>query len=689
MKTLLSILLFVGISSAYAQVLPTDTVPAIINYTTENGVTKFTSELRPLRQIAGAPAPFYTYFWEFGDGGFSFEKDPIHIYKGKDPIFARLFATNNYDDGKRPPTRPKPIKPTVNKPMMASVSTEPTLFKMGGSIELKSNCMPKPGDDMMIVFGYRNKAENGQQNLNGTVAILFNDKEFTNNNFVLAETHAYNGEKKADLKSLLTTAYLPVKKTNPPVYYASLNEMQFNADETIMSKQFTNQNEDAHDSFMADKKQLFYDEKILLSDKAKDFKSSETWRFENLKQNEERFLFMHFKTTPEMLKDTNAVVRITAVFIPDNPLVEKEFFNMELQIVASHDPNKMVLRKTRMNYRFTGKNRELTYKIRFQNTGKGPAKKVDVAVNISEVFNQETIKITKTKPEVINCDSAYTNQSCIKTIKGIDSVHFVFSNIYLPGMQQKGVNDADSTMGFVEYKIKFKEKPKKLPIKSGAAIVFDKNEPIYTNRAVGRFKMGLSPGLIIGYGFPFETDNRNYLNNKNFVIGASLAPYAPHRYYWQAELYLSSFKESTYLVSSSGPGKDTTVNRINYRILNKDYTKIKKVTTINVVPAQLRYNINKYIGAGAGALVSLDIYNKSTDVLDYTLGTTNANGTTTNSDLKVIANELKKNFADARISFFSDIQLGLVRVGPSVGFRYLFDPKTSNNRMATYVTWKF
>ncbi|WP_124562523.1 hypothetical protein [Pedobacter sp. KBW01] len=665
MKMLLSILLIAGLTSAYAQVLPTDTVPAIINYTTENGVTKFTSELRPLRQIAGAPAPFYTYFWEFGDGSFSFEKDPLHIYKDNKPAFARLFATNNYDDGKRPPTKPKPIikptlKPGTARPLMAANATEPSLFKMGGNIELKSNCMPKPGDGMMVVFGYRNKAENGQQNLNGTLAILFNDKEFTNNNFILAETRVYNEEKKTDLKPLLNTAYLPIKKANPPVYYASLNEIHFKADD-----------------------------KVLLSEKAKTFKSSETWRFENLQQNEERFVFMHFKTTPEMIKDTNAVVRITAVFIPDNPLVEKEFFNLELQIVASHDPNKMVLRKTRMNYRLIGNNRELTYKIRFQNTGKGPAKKVDVAVNIAEVFDQGTIKITKTKPEVVSCDSAYTNQSCIRTIKGTDSVHFVFSNIYLPGMQQKGVSDADSTMGFVEYKIKFKEKPKKLPIRSGAAIVFDKNEPIYTNRAVGRFKMGLSPGLILGYGFPFETDNSNYLNNKNVVIGASLAPYAPHRHYWQVELYLSSFKENTALISSSGPGKDTIVNRIPYRILNKDYTKFKKVTTINVVPAQLRYNINKYIGAGAGALVSLDLHHKTTDVLDYTLSTQNANGTTATSDLKVIANQLKKNFAEARVSFFADIQLGLVRVGPSIGFRYIFDPKTNNNRMATYATWKF
>ncbi|RZM08272.1 MAG: hypothetical protein EOO88_50475, partial [Pedobacter sp.] len=46
-------------------IVATDTVPAIINYTTAEGATKFTSELRALRQIAGAPEPFYTYFWEF------------------------------------------------------------------------------------------------------------------------------------------------------------------------------------------------------------------------------------------------------------------------------------------------------------------------------------------------------------------------------------------------------------------------------------------------------------------------------------------------------------------------------------------------------------------------------------------------------------------------------------------------
>jgi len=660
MKTLSLILLCISLNTVKAQIVPADTVPAIINYTTENGVTKFSSILRPLRQIAGAPQPFYSYFWEFGDGGFSFEKEPEHIFNDTALVNVRLYATNNYDDGKRPPTRPKPLKTATKQKMLASVSPRSsTFFKAGSSVSLKSNCMPKAGDDMMLVFGYKNKLENGLQNLNGTISILYNDRAFANNNFKLEETRTYNHEQATDLKSQLNIAYIPVHTQKDPIYYASLT------DGIITSKA---------------------EEKILLKDKVKEFKDQQSWSFKNLKQNEERFVFMHFITTPEMVKDTNAVVRISAVFIPDNPLIETEFFDMELQIVASHDPNKMMLNKTRINYRLTGKNRELTYKIRFQNTGKGPAKKVDIAANISPVFDLSTLRITKTKPEVLNCNDSYVNQSCIRKIEGTDSVHFIFNNIYLPGMQQKGVLDADSTMGFVEYKIKFKEKPKKLPIKSGASIVFDKNEPIYTNRAVGRFKMGLSPGIILGYGFPFETDNKNYLNNKNIVMGASLAPYAPHKYYWQVELYLSAFKENSYVANSVTNGRDTLIGKNFYRIDKKDHIKTTKVITLNAVPLQFRYNINKYIGAGAGTLCSVNVYNKSTDVLNYNLSAPNG---LPPLNLEILANESKRHFVDAKVSLFTDVQLGLVHVGPSIGFRYMYDPKTNNNRMATYVTWKF
>ncbi|WP_228099052.1 PKD domain-containing protein [Pedobacter sp. MC2016-24] len=652
-------------------IVPADTIPAIVNYKIENNVVQFSSVLRPLRQIAGAPEPFYTYFWEFGDGQFSFEKEPQHVYPDSILYQARLFATNSYDDGKRPPTRPKPLKPGTSRPVLAS-NQQPDFFKSKGNIELKTNCMPKPSEDMMLVLGYRNKAENGTPALNGTIAILYNDKEFNKDNFELVEARLYNQEKKTSMDKYSTIAALKHGQSTPP-FLASLN----------------GPNQEDFNNIVVDEKGS-----ALIKSSMEAFRKAEAWKFENLKTGQEKFLFLELKTTPEMIKDTNAVVKLTGMFIPDNPLVATEFFTMELQIVASHDPNKMMLRHSRMNYRFTGKNRKLSYKVRFQNTGKGPAKKVDVGVAISGVLDKNSVQIIDSKPKLRSCDSAYANQSCLDTISTTDSLHFIFKNIYLPGLQQKGVNDPDSTMGFIEYKIGFKDKPKKLPFKSGAAIVFDKNEPIYTNRAAGRYKMGLSPGIIAGYGFPFGNGNTPYSGQKNLTFGLSLAPYAPHRYYWQVELYMSTFAEKEYHISHTlGDGRLVPVmvdgKQQEGRVKYADSSVRIKVTTINIVPLQLRYNFNKYIGAGVGTLVALDIDKQVSPAKETVYQIVNAAGVQTELSASQTYDKKSYRLKDFQNTFFADIQVGKVHVGPSLGFRYLYTAQGSSNRLITYLTWKF
>jgi PKD repeat protein len=666
MKKIFLLVFICGFLKLHAQVkpaiVPADTVPAIINHTMDGSAVKFGSQLRDLRPIAGAPAPFYTYLWEFGDGTFSFEKDPLHLYADTGKYSVHLFATNNYDDGKRPPTRPKPIVVKSAKAMLASAPV-PGFFKMGGSISLKNNCMPKPGDDMILIMGYRNKTENLKQNLSGTIAMMYNDKEFSNNNFELAESRVYHKETATDLNKQGALAANPVKRKSDQIYYASISPgiTQTQIDE------------------------LLANEAQAIRDQLANFKSNQAWHFEKLKAGEEHFVFMHFKTTPEMIKDTNATVRLTGVFIPDDPSVEKEVFNMELQIVASHDPNKMSIKKTRMNYRLTGKNRELTYKVRFQNTGKGPAKKINVGVSLSPVFDSATITVSKTKPELPVGTAAYANQSYLNTVTSVDSVHFIFNNIYLPGTQQEGVNDADSTMGFVEYKIRFKEKPPKLPIYTSAAIVFDKNEPIYTNKAAGRFKMGLSPAIIAGFGFPIQAKNGSYLTQKNIVLGASIAPYSPYKKYLQAEIYFSDFQEVSQTRTITA-NKDTTVGKDRYVISERSQTTSSKITTLNIVPVSLRYNFNAWVGGGVGAMVSLDLNNTFKNNINYAL--TGINGVS-NTNVEALADNVKKAFSDARASLFADVVVGRVRVGPALGFRYFYDTKSSVSRMTTYVTWKF
>src|SRR5258707_14359806 len=133
------------------------------------------------------------------------------------------------------------------------------------------------------------------------------------------------------------------------------------------------------------------------------------------------------------------------------------------------------------------------------------------------------------------CDSARNGQSCIDTIRRGDSLYFVFNNIYLPGLQKEGVADKDSTRGFVEFGIRFSKKPKKIPFSTRAAIVFDKNEPVFTNKATARFIKGISPGIMVGYSA--LPSNGGYSAKGPLQFGYVLAPYAPSRPYFHAEVF--------------------------------------------------------------------------------------------------------------------------------------------------------
>jgi len=644
-----------------AQVLPGDTIPAKINYKIEDDIAKFNAELRALRGIAGAPAPFYTHFWEFGDGKFSFDKEPAHFYADSGTYYPRVYATNNYDDGKPPPMRPGSIK-IRSKPIPKTMASTTNFFKPGENIALKTNRMPRPEEEMVLLLGYKNSTLAGNLSKNGTLILFYNDQEFEKDNFKIIETRTHHQETKTSLTKILTLTAL----NKIPQNYAS-----------------SGPNINARNAMSTTNAQLIK-EKLNL------YKSSEAWQYQNLENGEERFMFLSIQTTPEMIKDTNAVVTLSAMMIPDDPIADVSVYDLELQIVASHDPNKMILKNRSMNYRFLGKNKELTYKVKFQNTGKGPAKLVNVGIKIPDVLDKTSIKILKTQPAVLGCDSAYSGQSCMDTLIRKDSINFIFKNIYLPGVQQDGVNNTDSTKGFVEYTIRFKEKPKKQPFSSGAAIIFDKNEPIYTNKARGKFKPGISPGIITGYGFLGGKNTMTEFGNKNVSLGFTISPYSPYRKYLQAELFINSYNSSDPIVRMSDNIKKDTVinNRDGYIINSRNYYTESKRIDIDVVPIQLRYNLNSYIGLGIGGIASFTLSEKGTVNEKLLLSQRGANGQINNLDIEKPAGDFKKNFADINSAVFGDVQIGLVRKGPALGFRYIKSLTLKDQRLFTYLSWK-
>jgi PKD repeat protein len=653
---LLPTLLLCMIGSANAQT--NDTATAEINSQIENNQIKFGATLRPLRQIAGAPASFYTYFWEFGDGSYSFEKEPVHVYKDTGDYDVRLYATNNYDDGKKPNTRPRRVR--VNNRSNLAQYKSPSFFSGEGSLEIRANQMPKPGEDMVLLIGYRNISNNTAP-LSGSVMLLYNEKQLSQNCFNLADTRTYHQEQSVAFETMMAS----MANTDMIREQESENKSLF----TVSSNYVPN----------IDRRQMLQQVKQEMTA----FRKHSLWKINNIQKGEEQFMFVTINTMPEMISDTNAVVTISGLFIPDDPSMEMEKFNLEMQVVASHDPNRMMLKNKRLNYRFTSKNRDNTYKVQFQNTGKGPAQKVAVTITIPGLLNTGSLEVVEMKPACIWCKTATGNQSCIDTVVTKDSIQFVFKNIYLPGTQQDGVNDPDSTKGYIKYRIRFSKKMHKLPFQSRASIVFDKNEPIYTNRSTGRFKKGMSPGIIVGFGSSLGNIQAN-MARQQYTLGLTISEYAAYKKYFQWELFLRSPQNVEQFIGRR-QGGDTIINGAGYKVQYRDtYEKIK-VASIEAVPLEFRYNLASFASAGIGTLVSADITRNTTRYVKALI--VDANGTT--RSLEGDTGKKNESFATLRGALFADAQLGVVRTGPTIGVRFhqYFNPSYQN--VMLYASWKF
>jgi PKD repeat protein len=644
------------IGAARAQV--NDTAAVEIHPQVNDNQVKFGAALRPLHQIAGAPASFYSFFWEFGDGCYSFEKEPVHVYKDTGDYEVRLYATNNYDDGKKPNTRPRRLR-VNNRSMLASNKT-PVFFTGDGSLEIKANQQPKPGEDMVLLIGYRNQS-NTAAPMSGSVMLLYNEKQFAQNCFDVSDTRSYHQEKSITVESMM--AWLP--------HSDAIEQKESNKDLFTVS---TTLNSPA-----ADKRQLLQQVKQEMNA----FRKHTTWRISDVQKGNEQFLFVTINTLPDMIKDTNAVVTISGLFIPDDPGMEMEKFNLELQVVASHDPNRMLLKNKKLNYRFTGKNKDNAYKVQFQNTGKGPAQKVAITITMPGLLNTASLEVVDIKPKCVWCSTATGNQSCIDTIVTKDSIQFIFNNIYLPGTQQDGVSDPDSTKGFVKYRIRFGKNMHKLSFQSRAAIIFDKNEPIYTNRSTGSFKKGISPGIIVGFGSTPGAAVKN-IGNRQYTLGVTVSEYAAYKKYFQWEVFLRS-DESFEQFITRRQGGDTILDGRAYKVQYRDSYQKVKVASISFVPVEFRYNFASFVAAGAGLLASVDVSRTTTNITRGLFF--NANGGT--FALEGETGKQKESFTTLRGALFADVQIGLVRTGPAIGTRFYQYVNPSYRNIMLYASWKF
>ncbi len=642
-------LFFACILYVPAQELVNDTITrtATIKANVNGNTVVLTPETPSLNQIAGAPKAFYTHYWELGDGHYSTEESPKHVYKNKGEYEVKLWATNNYDTGKPPTTRPKKI--TVN-----TISDEhEDIATMDEDFTLKRNREPVPNEDIVTILSYKNIKN---YNTNGKLYLFYNELKYKADNFELVDTRFHHNEKKVSTDAFAFTKNIDDNET----YIASINN------------QIIQTNQVLQDSTVKTNLPLTVSESKAI------YKNWSVLEFDNMQPKEERHIFFSLKTTPEMVKDTSAIISVRGIYVPDGNYDNHKVKDMEMEIVTSHDPNKMSSNGTFMNYRLVHF-KTLKYKIKFQNNGEGPANTIRLETDIPDMLDKSTLKVLDMYPKCEICPKREVVYSCLDTTFTETQAIFTFKNIYLPGSEQKNVKAYDSTKGFVKYSIKFAKDFHKKKTKSRTAIIFDKNDPIITNYSITRFLPGISIGAKVGYNS--FSDLRN---SESYFLGATLSPYKSYRWYWQVELMNNfhnydgntAIKEEFVQEAQGFRFRQRTTTNMSYENIDWD------------IPVLLRYNINNYIGLGAGLQNTISLTEKSSSMVFIEQFEGEQPDAPIFNTIEETNNETN-SFTNLRTGLLFEATAGFARIGPSLGARYIMNFENDFNYWQFYAIWKF
>ncbi len=660
--------LFLSSSEIFSQTTVADTITrsAPIFYDVLGNQVNFGATMPPLNQVAGAPKAHYTYYWELGDGNYSFEEKPKHAYKKSGDYTVQLWSTNNYDNGKPPESRPKQVSVNFDEDATTDVAaaSADSPFLGEDDLLLKTNRDALPNQDLVLITSYKNTK---QYVTNGKLYLFYNDTQFKDNNFILEDTRMFHGEKIASELLLAQNSHSPKGISEENYSKSYLAEAE---NELVFQRQTV---QDSTKRLLLpptleESQELYRDYQII--------------EFNDMQPGEERNLFRTLKTTPEMLKDTSAIVTLRSIYVPDRDYGNHTVKDTELEIVTSHDPNKMSSSGTIMNYRWARLKR-LKFKVRFQNNGEGPANTIRLEVDTPEMFDKSTLEVKDMYPECPICPKEReVNYSCLDTILQKDKIIFTFKKIYLPGSEQKGVTERDSTKGFVRYSMKFGDKFHKVKTRSRTAIFFDKNEPILTNYSTTRFMPGISIGAKAGYIFNPDLDN-----SKEYFAGITVSPFKSYKGYFQAELFFSAKSFETLRNFETINTNDIGISEI---VRFTEDNEEKGISTY-LVPISYRYNLNNFLAVGAGVQLKMDLSSSCVGETtgEYSIaipGEGEIRDETRDTFQKTDCNESFSNFQSG---VFIGANVGGVRIGPSVGMRYVYNFNEPTSQIQVYGIWKF
>jgi len=636
--------------------------------------TLFAPVLPPLVQMAGAPQGYYEHYWEFGDGAFSFEENPRHVYADTTVREVYYLATGKYDNGKAPKPRKKNaqrVKQKASGAMADAGNAMPAILPHASApLGLRAVRNPRSGEELACIFAYANRTPAVQS---GTLHLFFNQKEYRQPHFNFKEGRTHYGE----LETVKSLSW-----NGPPLLYNGWTG--FNPDSDWYAVSLPDREPEA-----------------ALSELEAKYKSNVSWRFDGLMPDELRHLFFSLDATEAMLADTNAIITITGLLISDDRHVVEQY-DLEMEIVASHDPNYIAVSHRRTGFRGI-RGKDLVYKVHFQNNGEGPASKVEVTCDVPRGLSAAGLQVLDLYPECLLCpDQGAPGWSCLDTSFQDGKVVFTFQNIYLPGTRQEGVNDRDSTKGFIKYRLLPDRKIRKQNMDSRASIVFDKNPPIHTNSATTAFKPGFSPGVMAGWNIFPDSSALNH-----FALGISVSPFSPYKRFLQAELWLGLPEERTreeqiterYTRSFTDPlGEPDAITTIDSMIRFQQRILETSVLNLGIVPLEIRKNWSDFFSTGGGILLNLKVNRFETQETGITRTTRRCilfPGSTQPDCFDPEETQLEdtsstRQVTTLRAAIFADLHIGFVRKGPALALRPIlrFGEKPSFY-VSAFAYWKF
>ena len=411
------------------------------------------------------------------------------------------------------------------------------------------------------------------------------------------------------------------------------------------------------------------------------------WEYSSLAANNYDNIFLTM--IPKVPYNKNEeFIKLTGVFIPENE--HSEEFELEIEVIDAHDPNKIESEKRRLNFRKVMK-REFGYTLHFQNEGDAPARTVIAEASIPKQLSKvrEDIKVKSFHPSCTNCFSY--------EVVG-DKVRFKFQDINLPGEKQKDI-DKKNTKGYVKFAFIPKDKKiKKSVVKTRATIYFDEVPLKIKRPAKTWFKPGFSLGLKLGVnGIPDKDDY-------DLFAGVVWSPFKSYSPYYQPEVTVNyrKFVDKEFV---GEPFFSINFTDIKIDTIYKAQGVVEsstKSTFLNLGIANFNYDINDWLSVGIGGQVSVEFREELCQRYDEILETDNPidfpmgsilfdrvspcffiiddNPTTNPNNINPFPVNSKKYYP----SLYGDIRLGKVRTGPSIGARFLYKFRKEDNLKLTF-----